>query len=126
MSFSEAARSGRAIMLMRYDAEAKQTYPKSGWLEMLPNGSLQDRETGSNYYPSRDEMLSDLWKTEEESVKLTSKQVIDIFKAYLFGAIKKEVITLQDGVSPHDLAEDFVRKFGFKELPELAEKQNEF
>lgn len=111
-------------MLMRYDAETKETYPKTGWLEMLPNGWLQDRETGSSYYPTKDELLSELWKTEEESVRLTSKQIIEIFKGYMFGAIKKELVSLQEGTSPHDLAEDFVRKFGFKELPEITDHED--
>jgi hypothetical protein len=55
---------------------------------------------------------------QEETVKVTANQIIEIFKGYLYGLSKKELVTLADGVNAHDLASDFVRKFDFKDLPE--------
>lgn len=130
MNFAQAASTGRAIKLLRFDVDTKKLIPKTGWLELQANGFLLDRETGDQFYPEGEDYKSDNWRVEEETVKLTAKQILDVFKTYMYGITKKELITITDGVNHHDLAEDFVRKFDFKELPEafapVSEKDYEF
>jgi hypothetical protein len=128
MNLSEAARTGRAIKLMEYDAILKKLVEKTNWLELQPNGFLLDIETGNQFYPEAHDLKSDNWIVEQETVKVSAKQVMEIFKGYMFGINKKELITITDGVSTQDLAGDFVRKFDFKDLPEIpvVENDNEF
>lgn len=126
MNFGEAASTGRALILHRFDVDTKKLVPKTGWLELQPNGFLIDRETGNQFYPDAEDYKSDNWKVEEETVKLTAKQIAEVFKSYMYALNKKELVTITDGVNAHDLAEDFVRKFDFKELPQVSEIENEF
>jgi hypothetical protein len=118
MNFSEAAKTGRALRLCRFDEETKKLVPKTGWLELQSNGFLVDRETGSEFYPEAHDYTSDNWRCEEETIKVTARKLVEVFKSYIYGLNKKELLTIADGVSHHDLAEDFVRKLDFKELPE--------
>lgn len=118
MNFAEAASTGRAIVLLRFDFDTKKLVPKTGWLELQPNGFLIDRESGNQFYPEAEDYKSDNWRTEDETVKLTAKQILEVFKSYMYALAKKELVQITDGVNQHDLAEDFVRKFDFKELPQ--------
>lgn len=127
MNFSEAARTGRNFKLMRYDVESKKLVEKTNWLTLQTNGLLLDLESGHEFYPDAADLISDNWIVEQETVKLTAKQLMDTFRTYLFGLNKKELVTITDGVSDMDLAGDFVRKFDFKELPEIVKaNQDDF
>ena len=119
MNFSTAVRTKRAVRLFHFNTETEKLEPKTGWLELQGNGFLIDRETGAQYYPEGDEYINDNWRVEEETVRLTAREIVDALKSYLYGAAKKELITFTDGISHHDFAVDFARKFPFEEMPEI-------
>lgn len=116
MNYAEAARTGRPMMLQRYDVDQKKNVPRTGWLELQANGFLVDMETGDQFYPEKVDILSDLWKVQEETVKVTAKEIMEHFRSFLYRNKKKELIQITDGVNERLMAEDFVRLFDFKEF----------